>query len=54
MEQNSDQSAYVTLRDHKENVKTKLPCQLISPSKDKTEKVSKQELEKINSNNQLV
>ena len=48
MVQNSDQSAYVTLKDHKENFKIKLPCQLINPAKGKTEIVSKRELEKIN------
>ena len=48
MEQYADQSAYVTLKDHKENFKTKLPCRLINPAKSETGIVSKVELEKIN------
>ena len=44
----ADQSAYVTLKDHKENFKTKLPCRLINPAKSEIGIVSKVELEKIN------
>ena len=32
MEQYADQSAYVTLNDHKENFKTKLSCRLSNPA----------------------
>ena len=48
MEQYADLSAYVTLKDHKENFKTKLPCRLINPLKSDIRIVSKVELEKIN------
>ena len=48
MEQYTDQSAYFTLKDHKENFKTKLPCRLINPAKSDIGLVSKGELEKIN------
>ena len=48
MEMYADQSAYVTLKDHKENFKTKLPCRLINPAKSEIGIVSKVELEKIN------
>ena len=41
MEQYSDQSAYVTLKDHKQNFKTKLPCRLINPAKSEIGIVSK-------------
>ena len=44
MEQQVDQSAYVTLKDHKENFKTKLP--LITPAKSENRIVSKAEWEK--------
>ena len=47
-EQYADQSAYVTLKDHKENFKTTLPCQLINPAKSEIGIVSKVELEKVN------
>ena len=46
--QYADQSAYVTLKDHKENFKTKLTYQLINPAKSKIGIVSKVELEEIN------
>ena len=39
--------AFITLKDHKENFNSKLPCCLINPSKSKIGKVSKQKLEKI-------
>ena len=39
---------FVALKDHKENFSSKLQCCLISPSKSKLGKVSKQKLEKIN------
>ena len=48
MEQYADQSAYVTLNDHKENFKTKLSCRLINPALSEIEIVSKVELKKIN------
>ena len=55
MEEYADQSAYVTLNDHKQNFKTKLPCRLINPAKNDIGTVSKVELEKINRaiNNQI-
>ena len=40
--------AFITLKDHKENVSSKIPCRLINPSKSELGKVSKQKLEKIN------
>ena len=52
IEQYTDQLANVTLKDQKENFKTKLPCWLINPVKSEIGIVSKVELEKINSNNQ--
>ena len=51
MKRYADQSAYVTLKDHKEKFKTKLPCQLIHLAKSEIVIVSKVELEKINSHN---
>ena len=48
MEQCTDQSAYVTVKDHKENFQTKLPCRLLNPAKRKIGIVSKVELEKLN------
>ena len=38
--------AFITLKDHKENFNSKLPCRLINPSKTELGKVSKQKLEK--------
>ena len=32
MEEYADQSAYVVLKDHKGNFKTKFTCQIISPA----------------------
>ena len=46
--QYADQSAYVTLKDHKENFKTKLTYRLINPAKSNIGIVSKVELEEIN------
>ena len=48
MEQYIHQLAYVILKDHKENFKTKFACQLINPAKSKIGIVSKVELEIIN------
>ena len=47
MEQFADHSAYVTLRDRKENFKTKLPWQLINPGKSKIGIISKVDLQKV-------
>ena len=41
--------AFVTLKDHKDNFHSNPTCRLINPSKNKLGKVSKQLLEKINS-----
>ena len=38
--------ASITLKDHKENFNSKLPCRLINSSKSKFGKVNKQKLEK--------
>lgn len=48
MEQYAHQSAYVTLKDHKQNFKNKLLWWLIKPAKNEIGIVSKMELEKIN------
>ena len=48
MEMYANQSAYVTLKDHKENFKTKLPCRLINPARSEIGIVSEVELGKIN------
>ena len=48
MEQHADQSAYVKLKDNKENFKTKLPCWLINSAKSESGIFSKVDLEKIN------
>ena len=48
MEEYADQSAYVVLKDHKGNFKTKFTCQIISPAQNKIGIVSKKELEKTN------
>ena len=42
-------NAYVTLKDHKENFENKLPCRLINPAKSETGIISKQILDRINS-----
>ena len=38
--------AFITLKNHQENLNSKLPYRLINPSKSKLRKVSKQKLEK--------
>ena len=48
MEQYTDKPAYVTLKDHKDNFKTKLLCRLINPAKSEIGIVSKIKLEKLN------
>ena len=48
IEQYVDQSAYVKLKDHKENFITKLLCRLINPLKREIGTVFKVEAEKIN------
>ena len=48
IEQYVDQSAYVKLKDHKENFNIKLLCRLINPVKREIGTVSKVEAEKIN------
>ena len=48
IEQYVDQSAYVKLKDHKENFNTKLLCRLIITVKREIGTVSKVEAEKIN------
>ena len=40
--------AFLTLKDHKENVQASLPCRLINPLKSELGKVSKVKMEKIN------
>ena len=40
--------AFITLKDHKENFRTKPTCRLINPSKNEMGKVSKTILDKIN------
>ena len=39
--------AYITLKDHKENFASKLPCRLINPANSEMGKVSKQILDRI-------
>ena len=39
--------AFITIKDHKKNFNSKLPCCLINPSKSKLGKVFKQKLEKL-------
>ena len=41
--------AFMTLKDHKDNFRSNPTCRLINPSKSKLGKVSKQLVEKINS-----
>ena len=48
MECYAEKPAYVTLKDHKENFKTKLPCRLINPAKNEIGVVSKTSLASIN------
>ena len=42
-------TAYVTLKDHKENFENNLPCRLINPAKSEIGIVSKQILDRVNS-----
>ena len=42
--------AFITLKDHKENIKTSHPCCLINPSESELGKVSKAILENVNKN----
>ena len=42
--------AFMTLKDHKENFRSRHSCCLINPSKSKLGKVSKAILEKVNKN----
>ena len=44
----SRREAFVTLKDHKENFESKLPCRLINPAKSEIGLVSKQILDRIN------
>ena len=43
-------SAYITLKDHKDNFRSAHPCRLINPCKCKIGKISKSILENINRN----
>ena len=43
--------AFITVKNHKENFNSKLPCRLINSSKSELGKVSKQKLEKSQQNN---
>ena len=45
----SEKKAYITLKDHKENVYNSPKCRLINPAKTEIGKISKQKVEKINS-----
>ena len=45
-----ESECYITIKDHKEDFPNKLSCRLINPSKSDIGKVSKQILDKINSN----
>ena len=45
-----ESESYITIKDHKEDFPNKLSCRLINPSKSDIGKVSKQILDKINSN----
>ena len=48
IEKLAEAPAYVTLKDHKENFRSKPSCRLINPSKNEIGKISKIVLEKIN------
>ena len=48
MEQFADRQAFITLKDHKDNFKNKLPCRLINPAKSEIGIVAKRYLETIN------
>ena len=45
-----ESECYITIKDHKEDFPNKLSCRLINPSKSDIGKISKQILDKINSN----
>ena len=40
--------AFITLKDHKDNFQSSLPCHLLNPSKSDLHKISKSILENIN------
>ena len=48
VEKLSENKAYITIKDHKENFTNKTPCRLINPSKTEIGKISKQLLDRIN------
>ena len=48
MESYANRPAFITLKDHKDNFKTKLPCRLINPAKSEIGIVAKKYLEPIN------
>ena len=48
IEKLAEAPAYVTLKDHKENFRSKPSCRLINPSKNEIGKISEIVLEKIN------
>jgi hypothetical protein len=50
MEQIANRPAFITLKDHKENFKNKLPCRLINPAKSEMGIVAKKYLETVNAN----
>ena len=43
-------SAFISLKDHKPNLQSSLPCRLISPSKSDIGKINKSILDRINHN----
>ena len=45
----AQKDAFVTLKDHKENFKNKLPCRVLNPSKSELGHISKVHLDRINS-----
>ena len=45
-----DNDAYISIKDHKEGFPDKISCRLINPSKTNTGKISKQILDKVNTN----
>ena len=47
MERYAERRAFIALKDHKENFKSKTPCRLINPSKSEMGMVAKKQLEKI-------
>ena len=49
MDPMAKRNAYMSLKDHKENFENKLPCRLINPAKSETGIISKQILDRINS-----